>query len=1283
MTTVDSHPAPVASAIEFVSLTALRAAHGTLLRRHREAGLTDDLLDDVRRFVRCGRATGAVLETEADRTAAQTLLDYWDTTLYRSGHEADDATLAEFDYERAPELEDELCPYVGLDAFRELSHDKFFGRQRLIDEWIDRLRGQRLLVVLGLSGSGKSSLVMGGLIPALKAGALPGTQDWWYFPALVPGSDPLTNLARAVRPVGIQSSDWVRPTVEGFRNDPGHLAKLLDERGPTTSVVFVDQFEELFTLCADEDVRQAFVDNLLSMATAPDQRHLVILTMRSDYEPHLTLLSEFQSHLEQAQVRVGPLHPTEMREAIERPAQRVGLQFEEGVVDDLVHEMRSEPAGLPLLQFTLLKLWERRTRNRVTRDAYARLGGVRRALEISADQFYAELTPHDQGIVKRMLLRMVRPDSGLEVTSKRVLRTSLYSDEVNQLWVDSVLDKLIDARLVRETGGDAPADSQIEVAHEALVRNWSRLLEWLDEEREALRGRSRLATAAEHWDASGRPPDGLLRGQVLDEARAYQGLTALESQFLACSEANEARELCQRRRASRLRLVAVTTIILLTVALPVTLAVFRYLQVQERADLLLARQLVAQARALLKDGQPDLALLLSVEAFRAHDGVEARGSLLTALAYTPESAISTIARDHATAVKGVAFSPDGDTLASVDDEGRIVLWSSTTYQPLSPPLKSISADGMTVVAAGLMFTQDGSTLAMIADDGRLVLWCVATHTQLPNPAGSCRPTAATDSSSTQVASTFVWRDGDEINLREVITQPGRPLGAQLTGLTPGTSIFALSPDGNVLAGGSEDGQLYLWNTVDGQPYANNVSAAPGSGIPSANQPVRLPAQASGVQSLAFNRDGSKLAWGTADGTVGVWQIARGRQIHTLHDSKAAVTSLAFGPEDKLAWGSDDTRLYARDLSTSTRLPIARVISPGRASSAAVAFSPDGQDTAFVNPDTGVTLISTDGKRAPRDLSGGEPITILAFGVRDGFLTTGSQDGSIRRWDIGSDQPDGIVLGTLEAAVTSIALSPTSNLLAAGGGDGQIVLLDTATGGLGASPVKDHAGAVSHVVFSADGSRLASVGEDGVRVWNVSGHELRSMPFHDPDAATRVQSVDFSRDGKFLAWGAYDGTIVIWNILTGERHAQLRPSSATPIWSPGVVSPFTRSKASVTVVAFHPNGDLIASGAFGGGVTLWDIDSGQALAPPLMAHAEPVTSLSFSRNGTSMASASADAPLVAWTLDVRSWIRYACDAARRNLTDTEPKQYLGDKPYTPTCPEVTPTHENPQTDHDLA
>jgi len=539
--------------IPFLSFPSLRDTHRELLKQKREERKENEpFWADVQEFLQRGEAAGAFLDDDEERLSAQNLLDYWHNQLYHAGREGPEAILAEFDPTTQPEIPDSRCPYIGLDAFNEENFHLFFGRSNLIGDLMRQVTVNRLIAAIGPSGSGKSSVVLAGLIPRLKKGELPGSSTWHYYPTIVPGSAPLARLARLLQPESAPTEEWVPDQIDLLRENPDRLSELVDQFNTSPAVITIDQFEETFTLCHDEEERAAFLDNLLRLVRTRGQRHVVIVTMRVDYESYLNKVPLFQSLFEQGEVRVAAMNGGELREAIEKPAELVGLKFEDGLVDALVREIVGEPAALPLLQFTLLQLWDTRERNRVTWETYRRLGGVMQALANTADHLYDNLLPEEQVTAKRILLRIVRPSSGLEFTRSRIQRRVLYQSGEAQDRIDRVLDKLIHSRLIRLTEGLTSSDDQIEVAHEALVRNWPRMSEWLEEAAVSLRQRQRLTTQAEEWDRLGRDPGALLRGTLLTDAKQYDDLSPLETEFVTISEEAKEEEEREKERA-RLR----------------------------------------------------------------------------------------------------------------------------------------------------------------------------------------------------------------------------------------------------------------------------------------------------------------------------------------------------------------------------------------------------------------------------------------------------------------------------------------------------------------------------------------------------------------------------------------------------------------------------------------------------------------------------------------------------------------------------------------------------------
>ncbi len=536
--------------IPFMSFLSFRDTHRELLKQRRgfeKGNEPDQFWQDVYEFLERGEAAGQFLDNDEDRDAAQNLLDYWQNQLFHAAKDTPDAFLQEFNPLLQPEIPDDRCPYIGLNAFDGSNEHLFYGRSQLINDILNHIMVSRLVAAIGPSGSGKSSVILAGVLPRLKEGRLPDSASWRYYPTMVPGSTPLTRLARLLQPEGVDTEEWVVDNIQQFHENHEHLAYLVDEGGFQPGVLVIDQFEETFTLCHDEAERDAFLQNLLNLIRAQSARHVVLLTMRVDYESYLNKAPLFHSLFEQGQVRVNAMNSGELHEAIEKPAEAVGLKFQDGLVDALVREIVGEPAALPLLQFTLLQLWDARERNRVTWEAYRRLGGVTEALANTADRIYKEMLPEDQVTTKRVLLRLVTPD-GLEFTRRRVPRRFLYSDEANDR-VDRVLERWTDARLLHVSKGQIAEDDQIEVAHEALVRNWPRFVEWLEDERIALRNRLRLGRQAEDWDVRGRDSSLLIRGALLAEALEYRDLSPLEKEFLEQSQAAIEAETAEKEAA--------------------------------------------------------------------------------------------------------------------------------------------------------------------------------------------------------------------------------------------------------------------------------------------------------------------------------------------------------------------------------------------------------------------------------------------------------------------------------------------------------------------------------------------------------------------------------------------------------------------------------------------------------------------------------------------------------------------------------------------------------------
>jgi hypothetical protein len=552
----------------FRTLAELRRAHTGLLRDYHAQDDAErpaaSLIVAIEEFLRRGASSGALLDLEEDRADAQVLLNYWTTVLYAAGVAAPPALLADPDPAAVEASVGVDCPYPGLSPFLEEEAPVFFGRRELVRRMCGVLASGRFLAVVGLSGSGKSSVVRAGLLPELRQGGqVEEAAGWRYLRPLVPGTDPLGSLARATCPEGVALGEWRaklarRPDalVEVVTGEvpAGGDAEAAGAGGGTASgvgtstggagasapgapaVLIVDQLEELFTIAAEPAERARFVDHLVALASAAGPSHRVVVTLRSDFEPRLGLYPKLQAlFTEAATARVPPLDPSGLRVAIVKPAARRGVGFESGLVEELVQQVLGEPAGLPLLQFTLRKLWALRAGRVIPWSAYRDLGGnVREILARSADATYESFALHeDRAVVAAVFKLLVEPGPGGEVTSHRLPRARLRAIEAAGDRVERVVERLLADGLLRRTPGASAEDEHLEVTHEALIRNWPRLVDWVTDERQRQRKRLQLAADAEAWEAHGRDKSGLLSGVRLAEAQEYTDRTPLEDELVA------------------------------------------------------------------------------------------------------------------------------------------------------------------------------------------------------------------------------------------------------------------------------------------------------------------------------------------------------------------------------------------------------------------------------------------------------------------------------------------------------------------------------------------------------------------------------------------------------------------------------------------------------------------------------------------------------------------------------------------------------------------------------
>ena len=579
------------------------------------------------------------------------------------------------------------CPFKGLEPFDVGDAELFFGRERLVAELVARLPGTSLLGVIGPSGSGKSSAVRAGLLPALAAGVLPGSERWTRV-LLRPGEQPGVALAGALGGVPLRAALG--------RVEPGE--RLL---------VVVDQFEEVFTVCTEPAERAAFLDELASAAAADTEgRLLVVLALRADFYGACASHPRLARLLGANQVLVGPMRPDELGRAIEEPAAAAGLVVEPELAARLVEETAGRTGGLPLLSTTLLELWERRSGDRLTIRAYERTGGVNGAVARLAERAYDRLSPAEAAVARNMLVRLAGAGEAEVAVKRQVPLAEL--DLGRDAAARRVLDVLTANRLVT-VGGDT-----VEVAHEALLREWPRLRGWLEQDAEARRLHRHITLAAREWDAGGRDPGELYRGarlaSALDLAAEHgDALNRLEREFLDEARLVSERESVRARRMNRrLRMLLAGALVALVAAGALGLvALDQRGDARRTATVAEAQRLGAQA---LTVDELDRALLLARTGVALEDSVATRGNLLAALLRVPRGSLGVLPDVRDNAIYGIALSPRGDRIAIGDHVGEVRLFDARTRRELA------SYRLQPGLVQRLAFSPDGATLAVAGQE---------------------------------------------------------------------------------------------------------------------------------------------------------------------------------------------------------------------------------------------------------------------------------------------------------------------------------------------------------------------------------------------------------------------------------------------------------------------------------------------------------------------------------------------------------------------------------------
>jgi WD40 repeat protein len=1069
--------------------------------------------------------------------------------------------------EKPAEGDADRAPYVGLAAFQQDDADRFFGRDTLAAELVTRLRQHRFLGVFGASGCGKSSLLRAGLIPRLTAGL---DEDGVSVVVFTPGQHPMEETAVHLARFLDESPGMLRDELFA---DPRNLhlrirQAMTGAMAESDVVLLVDQFEELFTLCADERERTGFVDALVTAAREPASRTRVVLGVRADFLGHCGRYPDLVTVLRDAQMLVGPMSTDELRLAITGPAQQAGYRVETALVARLVADATQQPGMLPLVSHALVQTWLRRQGAVMTVAGYDATGGIEHALARTADQVYQALDSDQRDLAQQIFLRLTALGEGTEDTKRRIARDELGDDPNTAV----VLDTLTQARLIT-LGHDS-----VEVAHEALIRHWPRLLGWLAEDRDLLRAHRGLTEAATEWDRHGRDDGLLYRGaRLLDwHGRDTEGLNELEQRFLEAGRALEARERARSRRRSRLVLVSLIAV-LSVVSVLAGVALVQGRQAAQERDLALSRQLALQARTQLEP-DPARALRLARQAFQVRPTAEAEAVLRQAVV---DHRARIVIDNGGRRTLGVAFSPDGAWLAYTDEDGEVRVWPwSGDRVTGTRPIELPGHDGE---AWSPVFSPDSRRLATSGIDGtirvseirggeQIVLrghekevWTVAF-----SPDGRRLASASSD------GTVRIWDLAGAAEPMVLRGHEGAAVGV------------AFSPDGRHVASSGHDDTVRVWDLHS--PGAAEV----------------LRGHEDATKGLAFSPDGLRLVSASVDGTARVWTLGGSAPV-VLRGHQGTVEDVAFSPDGtRVATTGDDNTVWVWNPATGDHPLVLR----GHTDTVwSVAFDSEGTRLVSVSSDATVRVWDPRGTGEPVVFRGHTgPVWTAAFTPDGEHVVSGGQDGAVRVWNATSGAVERVLDGH-DDEVLGLTVSADGRWVASASRDGTVRVRDLDGGG----PVRvlsGHDGPVWTAAFSPDGRLVASAGFDGtLRIWDTRTGTALVRKADD----TQIRYSAFSPDGRTVATGGWDGTVRVWD-TTGDSPPRILRGYRGLVWS----------------VAFSPNGRHLVSSGNDGTVRLWDLTGA---GPPRVwrGHEASVWHLSFSPDGRSVVTTGKDGTVRVWPI----------------------------------------------------
>lgn len=1172
-------------------------------------------------------------------------------------------------------------PYRSLEAFTEEKPEYFYGRKALTQALIQKLKHSSFLAIVGASGGGKTSLARAGILGGLRRRALEGS-DHWAYAIIKPATNPLDELWIGVQRALLIDDD----RFESLKSSPDALRVMLEKALEATPerrlVLLIDQFEELFTQQHTSVYIRHFLDLLVSALSAPNSQLILIITLRNDFYNAALDYSHFAEYLKTNTAYLSNMTEAELREVIVQPAERVGLFVEDKLVLKLLEDMNGQPGALPLLQLTLSELFKRRKNSTMRYSDYEALGGLRWAVSQSAEEIYQFLSVEQQKLLQGAFVRLVSLGEGTEDTRRRVKQSELL-DLGGQELLD-VLNQFADKRLITyDSIGNAHEQvNTLEVAHEALIREWGRLRQWINEGREDVRQQRRLNAEAMDWVAHQRDSSYLLHGRYLDETLSLLrngriALTKTEKAFIEASrlahEANIAKQNAQRAQQERskrrsLQLVYLFLFTLLVASSSLVVVGFEAILQRQRAEL---RQAEAERQALmnaslrdaqvarqaLQEGNPFGALSYALQANRITDPPALSQRILAEMAWHAGT-VRTF-EGHSGRVWGSAFSPDGRLIVSGSQDNDVRIWSVETGE------NQRLLEGHTRRVYGVWWSKQNHIFSA-GEDSFILRWDANTgeivgRYELPAQDTLWEIALSNDEQWLVAAS----QSG---KLYFFALDYSERYEARLS--LEALYSLAFAPDGQTLAAVGQGGKIYLYDmlsrqvaqTLDsGQNTLSGVAIAQQSSEPlliicspsllstwnwrTGERLKQFNLNKEGhigsIRSVDISSDGTYALSGAYDSRMVLWDVQRGELVRTYRAHRDWVTKVQFNPDSRYALSaSGDSTLILWDLVEHDAQDW-RVQLDDNTLLRALSLNPEGTQV-FVGGSDGMVRVydAQDGQLESSFQTPLNAINALAVHPSGAFLAVAGRDGRLLRYDLPSgtlsleyDLPRDALTRAHSAPIWQIAYSDDGQVLVSTSGNIQVSaqrLSDIAVSVWDADANERlavhgaHRAPVRALAISPQGE-IASGGDDGtLYLWNWRTNDLRL--FYETTGSLRALA--FSADGTQLAASGRGRSIFLFDVATGALRREL-----------------TQHQQGVRSLIFTPQGQLLSVASdFKQSrmvlIHLWNVETGE-IVREFKSRSDSVWQLGVDPSGKAFYSVSLDSQIVRWRLEsldrLRKWI----------------------------------------------